>query len=155
MSAVPLCPLGALGGVKMSPFQCTPGHQHVALGTPFMGKVSLLQNDKSIPDMPMGKMYSHFCTCRRLSQTDLNGTVPRSPGSHKYHPVCSWFLNGGHGFPTQYPLCFPPMLCLHVPRQQPESHLLPAILALNPTPLPLLVLRPCSCRLKLCSLCLA
>ena len=125
-----------------------------------LGKVSLLQNDNGILDMPVEKMYPHCHPCRRSSQTALNGTVPRSPGGQKCHPVCTRFLTGVHGFPTQSPLRFLPMLCLHVTRQQPESHLLPVLLSLNPTPLPLpvqmhrslhpaLVLRLLLCPLRL------
>ena len=139
--AFPFYPLGALGGGKVPPVQCMSGHQHVALVTPFLGKVYLLQNDTGIPDIPVGK-YTRIDIFFLSYRTTLNGTVPWFPGGQKLHPVCMQLLTRGRGFPTLSPLLLPPMLCLHVSSQQPEIHLLPVIIVLNSTPLPLLVRRP-------------
>ena len=87
----------------MPPFQSTSGHHYVAFGSPWVGEVSLLQNDNSILDMPVGKVYLHHCPCCRLSQTPLNRTAPWSPDGQEVHPVCMRFLTGVCGFPTPYP----------------------------------------------------
>ena len=46
-------PLVTLSGVKMPPIQILPGHQHVTLGSPWVGEVALLQYDHGIPNMPV------------------------------------------------------------------------------------------------------
>ena len=109
-----------------------------------MGEVSLLQNNDGIMDILVEEMHPHCHPRRCLSQTPLNGSVPRSLGGQEGHPVGTWLLTGGRGFPMPSPTCFLPMLCPHVARQQPEQHLLPVICALNPTPLHIPVGRPCS-----------
>ena len=40
----------------MPPIQSTPGDQHVEYGASWVGEVSLLQNDHSIPDMPVTRI---------------------------------------------------------------------------------------------------
>ena len=87
-------------------------------------------------------MYPYCHPLGRLSRTLRNGTVPRSPGGCKGHPASTRFFTEGRGFPTPPTPRFSPMLCLHVSRQRLEQHLLPALRALNPTPLPLLLRRP-------------
>ena len=102
-----------------------------------------------------GKFYPRCCPCCRPSHTHLKREVLRSPDGHKFHPVGKWLPIGGRRFPTPSPLRFPPMLCMYVSRQRPESHLLPALHALNLTPLSVLLWRPCShnpshiCRIRL------
>ena len=81
--------------------------------------------------------YFHPCCC--ASWTSLNQVVPWSPGGQKFHPVCPRFPARVRVLPTPFPLRCLPMLCLHVASQQPNRHLLPTLLALYPTPLPILV----------------
>ena len=45
---------------------------------PGWGEVYLLQNEHSIPDMLMKKIYPHLRPCLRSSQTDLNRADPRA-----------------------------------------------------------------------------
>ena len=147
--------IGALGGGKVPPVQSTPGHYHVSVGVQWVGEVSLLQNDNSIMDMPVEKVYPHFHPRRRSSRISLNWTFPQSPCSREGQPLCSRLLAEGCGFPTPSPLFCPPMLSLHVSRQRPKHHILPALLALDMTPLSLPVQRARShntstiCRLQL------
>ena len=121
--------------------QSTSGDQHVVAGSPWVGEFYLLQNDNGIPDIPVKKVYPHRRPCHRSYLTCLNWRVPLPPCSLEGHPLCPWLLVGGRGFPTPSPLHFPPTMRLNLPQQIPERHLLPAIFALDPTPLPILVQR--------------
>ena len=116
----------------MPPAQSTPGEQHVAAGTPWVGEVYLLKNDHSIPDMPVEKVYPHRRTCCCVSQTTLNQAVPRSFHGQEGHPIRLRFLAKGCDFPTKSPLHRLPMLRPHVPRQQPKRHILLTLLVLDP-----------------------
>ena len=51
--------LCALCGGVVPVVSCLPWDQHVALGAPWVGEVSLLQNDHNIPDMPVEKVHPH------------------------------------------------------------------------------------------------
>ena len=141
----------------MPPVQFNPGHKHVALGSPWLGEFSLLQNDDSIPDMSVDEMNPHRCPCRRPSWTPLDRSVPRFPGGQEGHPVGTWLPARGLGFPIAYPTRFLSMLRLQMERQKPERHLLPVLNALYPNPLPIQVGSPLSrhlspiCRLYLSS----
>ena len=143
--ALPFRSLGTLGSGKVPPVHCTPGHQYVVVGTPWVGEVYLLQNDNGIPDMPLEKVYLHLRPRCCSSRTTLNETVPRSPGGREGHPVCTWLFTGDRGFPTPSPFLCHPILCLHVYLQQPERHLLPILLSMNPNLLHIPVQIPCSC----------
>ena len=66
-------PPGALGSDKVPPVQISPGDQHVTARAPWVGEVSLLPNDHSIPDMPVEKVYLHCRPCRRASRTTSTG----------------------------------------------------------------------------------
>ena len=133
-----------------------PGNQHVKAGAPWVGEVSLLQNDHIILDMLVEEVYRHRRPCLRTSWTSLNRTVPRSSRGQEGHPVRPQFPARGRGCPTPKSLRCHPMLHLHVSCQQPKNHLLPALLALDLPPLPLPVQRPLSCnpstvhRLRMC-----
>ena len=90
-------PPGALGGAKVPSVQSTLGYQHVALREPSVGEVYLLQNNHSILDMPMQKMYLHLYPRRRSSRTALDRTSPRGSLGWKGNSVRPWFLTGGRG----------------------------------------------------------
>ena len=128
----------------MPPVQCIPGHHNVALGAPWVGEVSLLQNYDGILEMPVEEMDPHRRLHRQPSRTLLNGAVPWSSGGWEGHTVGTWIPTGGCGLPTPSPTCFLPMMRLHVACQRPKRHLLPKIRALYPIPLPLKVGRTCS-----------
>ena len=112
-----------------------------------MGEFSLLQNDHSIPDMPAKKMYPHRRPCCCLSWTTLNWSVPRSSRGREGRPVRPCLISRGCGCPNLSPLRRLPMLRPHVTRHQPKRHLLPAILTLHPSLLPLPVGRALCCHL--------
>ena len=137
LSALPLRLFDKLGCGKVPLVKCTPVHQHVASGAPWVGEVSLIQNDDGIPDMRVEEMNPYRRPCCRLSQTPLNRAVRQYPGGQEGHPVGTWLPTRGHGFPMPSPIRFIPMMCLHLGFQQPNRHLLPTLHALYPNPLPL------------------
>ena len=55
-----LRPLGILKSGDMPPIQGLPGHHHVALGSPGVRDVALLQYDHGFPDMLMEEVYLHY-----------------------------------------------------------------------------------------------
>ena len=105
---------------------------------------------------PYSKMITVSCTCQWKKCTRIavlfydrpgqpsTGLFRIPPGGQKCDTVCTRFLTRGRGFPIQSTLRFTSMLCLYVPQQKPDIHLLPALLALNLTPMPLPVQRPLS-----------
>ena len=145
----------------MPPVQINTGGQHVASGSPYVGEVSSIHNDHSIPDMLVAKLYPHRRPHHRSSRTSLNWAVLRSPRGREGHPVRLQFFTRYHGCPTPSPIRCPPILFLHVPHQQTKRHLLPALLSLDPSTLSLPVRKDFSLhpypvrRLWLCPCCLA
>ena len=51
--------LGTLGGGSASAIQGLPRYHNVTPGAPWVGEVSLLQDDHSFPEMSVQKMHSH------------------------------------------------------------------------------------------------
>ena len=94
--------------------------------------------------MTVEEINLYCLPCCRLHRTPLDREVPLPPIGWEGHTVGKWLPTGGSGFPMPSPTRFHPMLRLHVDHQQPQYHLLPELCALNPTPLTLLVGRPCS-----------
>ena len=129
----------------MPSVQRTPGDQNVASGAPWVGGASLLQNDHGVADIPVQKMDLHCRPCRRLSRESLNREAPQDSLGREVHVVHPRLFPRGGGCPTQSLLCRFPMLCLHVPCHQSSLHILPALPAMHPSPLPLLVGRYLSC----------
>ena len=117
----------------MPSVQSTSGDQHVASKTPWVGEDSLLQNDHSILDIPMHKVYLHRRHRRCSYRTALNQTAPQASRSQEGHPVRLHFLTKGKGCPTPSLLFRSPMLRPHVPHHQPKRHLLPTLLILHPS----------------------
>ena len=136
-----MCPPVPLGGGKATSVHITPGDQHIILGALWVGEVYLIQNDHIIPDMQMQKMYQYFRSCHRSFRTALN----RASFSWGGHPVLPRFLTRGRGCPTMSRVCRLPMYCPHVPCHQTKSHILPTLVTLNLSLLPISLGRDLSC----------
>ena len=137
-------PHDTLGGGKVPLVHSTPRHQHVTAGAKFMGEVSLLQYDHSISYMPVETFYPHYHHHCRASCKSLHQAVLWSPRGWEGHRVSLWFLDRGRGCLTPYLIRCPTMLRLQIFCQKPNHNLLPAILALEPSPPTLPVLRALS-----------
>ena len=87
-----------------------------------MKEVSLLQNDHSVQEMLIQKMYPHCCPSSCLSWASLYQALP-----------C------GRGFPDLSLLCRLSMMCHTVPLQISSYHILPALPAIYPYHMLLLV----------------
>ena len=96
----------------MPPVQCTQGHQHITSGAPWVGGVSLLQNDDDIPGIPVEEMNLRCRPGRCPFRTPLDGAVLRYPGGQEYHPVGMCLPARGHGFPMPSHTRFLPMMRL-------------------------------------------
>ena len=113
-----------------------------------MGKVSLLQNDHGVLDMPVHKMDPHRRPHRRSSRASLNQEAPWASLGWEGHAVRPQFFPRGRGCPTPSLLCCSPRLCCHVTCHRSIHHLLPTLPALHLHPLPLLVGRSLSCHIS-------
>ena len=59
----PLRPIVSLGGGDVVTIQGFQGYQNITMGAPWVGEVSLLQDDYGGPCMPVQEMYSENCPC--------------------------------------------------------------------------------------------
>ena len=72
----------------MPPVKITTGHQHISVGVPWVGEVSLIQNDHIIPDMTVKKMYPKspfLLPCAPYITQPGSSAVPLRSGS----PSCT------------------------------------------------------------------
>ena len=104
LSELSLRPFGALSGGKMLTIKRLPGHQHVTLGAPWVGEVSLLQYNHGVLEMLVIKVDYP------LSQTTLNRSFPWPPDGQEIHLISAWLSSRGHSPPITSSSCCLPVL---------------------------------------------
>ena len=87
LSSLPIRPFFTLCCAQVLPVQGPPGDQHVALGAPWVGGVSFLQNHHSVENMPVHKVHLH----RRPRHHSAR--APR-------HWICPWSSLRREGYPV-------------------------------------------------------
>ena len=73
----------------MHPIQGLSWHHYVIQGAPWVGEVSLLQDQHGVPEGPVPEVHPHHRPRQRLAPTLFDWVEPRSHPCNKLQPVGS------------------------------------------------------------------
>ena len=87
LSSLPLRLPCTLSPGRVPSVQGPTRRQHVALGAPWVGVVSFLQNHHDVKDMSVQEVHPHCRPCRHYARASRHWVFPRASLHQEGHPV--------------------------------------------------------------------